>query len=216
MNQRDKDILASLKKFRALSRDHIISLHFKDLKENVNSCNRVLKRLQRDGLVDRDPTRRPYIYYPNPSSIKKNSSKLTHFHSIADFYIEALEYGKISEFEVEPKLGKKGTVEPDLYMVWNGQPFFVEIQLSYYSKKQIREKVERYKKYYRSREWEELNQVFPGVMIIDERVHDLEDVQFKVFQAKNMEELKKKYGKKKTLPQPVKASSSGGLQVKIK
>ncbi|MHA4119940.1 replication-relaxation family protein, partial [Bacillus cereus] len=51
MKSRDKAIIKDLCRFRCLSRDDIIDLHFQGLKKAVTSCNTVMKRLRRDGSV---------------------------------------------------------------------------------------------------------------------------------------------------------------------
>jgi hypothetical protein len=203
MNKRDRAILESLKQFRVLDRDQLISLHFGDVKDSVSSCNKVLKRLQRDGHLTCDQSRRPYLYFPNPMTIKKNSGKIPHFQSIADFVIEAKQLGRIREFEVEVKLGEKGTVEPDLFMLWEGTPFFVEIQRNHFSPKQMKAKMERYGAYHYSNDWKELwfqrpeKKFFPYVLIITDQVYNIEKQSFGVFQAKSMTDFVQRYVKKK-------------------
>lgn len=75
MKNRDKGILNDLKRFRCMSRDDIIALHFQGLKNAVTCCNTVMKRLRRDGHVDANVSQHPYIYFPQPSSIRKTSQK---------------------------------------------------------------------------------------------------------------------------------------------
>jgi hypothetical protein len=203
MNRRDKNIMSDLWKFRVLDRDQIIQLHFANNKDRVNSCNKVLKRLQRDGHITCDHSRRPFVYFPNPATVKKNSGKLPHFMSIADFVIEAKQLGQLKEYEVEVKLGKKGTVEPDLFMIWNKAPFFVEVQRSFYSPRQMKAKLERYEEYFDSGAWKELHwqrsntKFFPYVLIVTDRPYALEEVPFKVIQVSSMNEFYEKYVPKK-------------------
>lgn len=222
MNKRDKAILESLNQFRVLDRDQLIQIHFGDVKDSVSSCNKVLKRLQRDGHVLCDPTRRPYLYFPNPSTLKKDSGKLSHFKAIADFYIEASEIGKVREFEVEIKLGEKGTVEPDMFMVWNQTPFFVEVENSVHTNKQMNKKMERYVDYFYSDKWKELSwqlkekKFFPYVVIVADQTHKLNPVPFKLFQVKSMKEFHDlHFPKKKSLPQPITPSQAPSISIKI-
>lgn len=186
MNKRDREILDSLVKFRALTRDHLVSLHFANNSQKTVVCNRVLKRLRDRGLVDCDTSRRPYIYFANPSPIRKDSMKLPHFLSIVDFYIEASKYGKITRFEVEFKTGEKGSIEPDIFMIWNNAPFFVEVQRSVYTKKVMGQKMERYEKYYNQEEWRRVTQYFPYILIITEHTYDLSESSLRVFQASSI------------------------------
>lgn len=57
MRNRDKAILNDLKRFRCMSRDDIIDLHFQGLNNAVTCCNTVMKRLRRDGHVDANVSR---------------------------------------------------------------------------------------------------------------------------------------------------------------
>lgn len=75
MKSRDIGILNDLKQFRCMSRDDIIYLHFQGLKNAITCCNTVMKRLRRDGYVDANVLQHPYIYVPQPSSIKKRVKK---------------------------------------------------------------------------------------------------------------------------------------------
>ncbi|UKL30054.1 replication-relaxation family protein [Bacillus phage PK2] len=203
MNKRDREILNSLRQFRVLDRDQLISIHFNELKQPVVTCNRIMKRLQLNGHVEVNKNVRPYDYFPSQSPIKKTSGKLSHFKAIADFVIEARKFGRVSEYEVEVKLGKKGTVEPDLFMLWNGTPFFVEVQNSYFNQKQMSKKLERYEDYYSSGLWKELHwqpankKYFPYVLIVADRPYSLEDTPFRVFQVRSMTEFVDRYVPKK-------------------
>lgn len=128
MYERDKRILNDLKRFRCMTRDDLAELHFKNLKRPVKCCNDVLKRLHRDGLVNVNKHTSPFTYFDVESKLKKNSQKVEHFLSIVQTYKDLRRWGTIQEFDVEPKIGCKGTVEPDIYMIWRGVPFFVEVQ----------------------------------------------------------------------------------------
>lgn len=172
MNTRDRAIIADLQRFRALTRDDIAALHFANVKNPVNQVNSVMKRLRRDGIVDCATDRRKYVYFPKPTTIKKDSAKLGHFLAIAEFYreIRAIEEPRI--FHVEPKLGAKGTAEPDVFMIWRGAPWYVEVQRSQFSDKVMRDKLARYGEYYVGATWEQEpwqphnKRVFPYVWIV--------------------------------------------------
>jgi hypothetical protein len=205
MNLRDKAILNHVSEFRVLDRNQIIKLHFNNVKDSVSSCNKVLKRLVRDKFLTFDPTRKPYNYFPNPTTIKKDSGKLFHYKAIADFIIESAIKGKLKEFMVERKLGEKGTVEPDVFMIWNKTPFFVEVQRSnQYSKKYMEKKLKRYEDYFYSDEWKNLQWQpkdkpprFPYIWIVSDTPYKLEPQQFKVYQTKTVDEFIDKYIPKK-------------------
>jgi Replication-relaxation len=202
MNKRDEAIMDSLKMFRVLDRDQLIELHFSNLKQPTVTCNRVMKRLRDRKLVDCDTTSTPYNYFPNPSPIRKDSMKLLHFKAITNFFIEAAKLGHVAEFEIEFKPGKKGSIEPDLFMIWNNAPFFVEIQRNVYSKKVIDTKMERYRDYFDSEEWKELpwqrsdKKFFPYILIITDHKYHINKPPLKVFEASSMTDFVSKYVKR--------------------
>lgn len=177
MKKRDMDILKDLQRFRCLTRDQIIELYFHNLKNPINSCNTVLKRMRRDGHIDVSTHMQPYIYFSSPAPIKKDSAKIPHFLAIAQFYI-SVQKVETPQFVVEPKYGK-GYMEPDAFMIWKKAPFFVEIQRSVYSKKVMDEKFKRYMQYYMSNEWQKESwqpqdkKVFPRVLIITDTRYEL-------------------------------------------
>lgn len=193
---RDQQILESLEKFRVLDRDQLIELHFSNLKDSVTSCNKVMRRLVDRKKVEVDRSVRPSNYFPSPSPIKKNSSKLQHFKEIGEFYLEAMRLGRITEFEVEFKTGEKGSVEPDILMVWNHAPFFVEIQRTIYSQKEMNKKLQRYVKYYESEDWKQEfwnttreKKVFPYVLMITQRKYQTGKLPFLLIQSTSFKEF---------------------------
>jgi hypothetical protein len=194
MKKRDKSILDDLNRFRCMSRDDIISIHFNNVRDKITVCNRVLKRLRRDGHIEVNANQYPYIYFPSPSPIKKNSQKINHFLSIVDFYKQLKKHAEPKQIVIEAKYGK-GMPEPDIFTIWQGTPFFVEIQCSVYSEKIMNEKLERYEKYYLSEEWHKLTwqpnnkKVFPFVWIITEHQYNVESKDFRVFQTRDVDEL---------------------------
>lgn len=204
LNNRDRAILDSLEMFRVLDRDQLIALHFSDQKQPVVTCNRVMKRLQLLGRVTSNKNVRPYDYFLNPSPIKKDSMKLAHFKQIADFIIDARKYDQKIQFEVEPKVGNKSTIEPDVFMIWNKAPFYVEIQRTQYSKSVMNQKIKRYKDYFFSDSWKKEcwqpkdKLVFPYILIITNNRYELEEgLPFVIFQAKNIETFVQKHMQKK-------------------
>lgn len=50
-------------------------------------------------------------------------------------------------------------MEPDIFMIWEENPYFVEIQRSYYSPQKMRKK--RYIRYYQSNEWQQSGNIPP-------------------------------------------------------
>lgn len=195
MRKRDKNILADLDRFRCMTRDDIIDLHFSGLKNPVSCCNMVMKRLRRDDLIEVNTSQQPYIYFPSPTPIKKDSAKIPHFLKIVEFYRSLLNFQPPESFVVEPKYGK-GHMEPDLFMIWKRAPFFVEIQRSIYSEKVMNEKFNRYVSYYMSNEWHqepwqpEDKKIFPKIILLTDTRYNLpqhSNVQF--FQVQDIKQF---------------------------
>lgn len=194
MRTRDLMILNDLQRFRCMTRDDIIALHFNDLKQPVSCCNTVLKRLRRDGYIEVSKERQPYIYFPSPAGIKKESTKIPHFLQIVLFYKNVKKYEDPKTFIVEPKYGK-GYMEPDAFMIWKRGPFFVEIQRSVYSDKVMKEKVKRYEDYFLSNEWQQESwqpankKVFPAVIVLSDTRYKIESSYIKFYQVPNITTL---------------------------
>jgi hypothetical protein len=189
MTQRDKEILDSLLKFRVLTRDQLIHIHFMNQKQQITTCNRVMQRLVLKGLVKVNKTVRPYQYMHVETKMKPNSSKVPHFLAIADTYIEMKSWVQPNIFEVEPKVGVKGTVEADILAQWNGSLVFVEIQRSRYTQKVMQEKINRYETYYASKEWKKKFTHFPLIIILTENPYKVTTVNVKLFQAKSIDDF---------------------------
>ncbi len=181
LTNRDKAIIKDLARFRVMDRDSIAELHFSNLKRPHLAANNVLLRLLRDGQIQRSTKYTPYLYFGPEVQIKKSSQKIGHFLAILNTYKEIRQHGKIESFLVEPKYGKKGGVEPDVYMYFRQTPFFIEVQNSLYSQKQMEEKLERYIDLFHSGY---MAAPFPHVLILSEQRYALDsDYPFKVFQA---------------------------------
>ncbi|MGE1059825.1 replication-relaxation family protein [Bacillus sp. GMa5/1] len=191
MRNRDKAILNNLKRFRCMSRDDIIDLHFQGLKNAVTCCNTVMKRLRRDGHVDANITQHPYIYFPQSSTLRKTSQKIPHFLGILDVYKQLIYYEKPKLFKVEPKYGKE-FMEPDAFTIWRRSPFFIEVQRSVYSKKVMQDKINRYELYFHSQEWHneswqpKESKFFPSILIITEKYYNISSFSLRIFQASSI------------------------------
>ncbi|MEK5176934.1 replication-relaxation family protein [Heyndrickxia sp. FSL W8-0496] len=213
MKKRDLAILNDLQRFRCLTRDNIIDLHFSHLKQPVTSCNTVLKRLRRDGYIEVNTNYQQYLYFVSPAPIKKDSTKIPHFLKIAEFYISLLKFEPSKTFIVEPKYGK-GYMEPDAFMIWKRAPFFVEIQRSVYSDKMIKEKIKRYEDYYFSEEWKvepwqpQNKKVFPAVLVLTDTRYNFDSQYIKFIQVSCIDELIK-------LSQSKPIKMSGSLKIRV-
>jgi hypothetical protein len=221
MNKRDKAIIEDLKKFRVMDRDSIAEIHFKDLKNPKDSTNHVLLRLIRDGHIQRSTAFVPYVYFSPETNMKKNSQKIGHFLAILDTYKEMLQHGTFTMFLVEPKYGKKGMAEPDIFCIYRDTPFFIEVQNSYFNEKQINEKLDRYDELFKSglimqESWQpERTKVFPTVLILSVQRYGIEkDYPFRIKQATSFGHLLHSI-KSKTESKPlVQNNSTPGLKIR--
>lgn len=188
MKSRDKAILGDLRRFRCMSRNDIIDLHFQGLKNAVTCCNTVMKRLRRDGHVDANITQQPFIYFPQPSTLRKTSQKIPHFLGIVEVYKQLIQYEKPKLFKVEPKYGKD-YMEPDAFTIWRRSPFFIEVQKSVYSKKIMQDKINRYELYFHSQEWHNEpwqpkgSKFFPSILIITDKKYEIHSSNLRIFQT---------------------------------
>ncbi|MEH6840441.1 hypothetical protein V7Z47_17880, partial [Priestia megaterium] len=174
LSQRDKDIIGFINQFRAVDRGSLVELFFKQLKSPVNACNSVMVRLYRLGLIERTQQYSPTVYLPVDAKIKKNSQKILHFLSILDVYKQMCTYSMPKNVIVEDKpTGKKGGIEPDLFCIFKGSPFWIEIQRNQYSEQKMQEKIHLYEEFFFSDEWKALHwqpedraTIFPSVILI--------------------------------------------------
>lgn len=211
LNERDKAIIKDLNKFRVMDRDSIAELHFSNLKNPKQAANNVLLRLLRDGQIQRSTAFVPYAYFGPETQIKKNSAKIGHFLAILNIYKEIRKHGKIETFLVEPKYGSKGNAEPDAYLKFRNTSFFLEVQKSIYSEKQMQDKLERYIDFHAAGI---MADPFPHVLILSEQRYGLDgEYPFKVFQAESFTQFLNSL-KQKEKPEPIKINGSG-LKIKI-
>jgi hypothetical protein len=200
LSERDKAIIADINRFRVMDRDSIAELHFADKKRPINSANAVLKRLVTDGHIRRSTAfGTPFLYLSKETNMKKNSAKISHFLAILNVYKDMLRHGTLDVFQVEPRYGGKGTVEPDVFCIFkkhsmNGRtPFFIEVQQTVYSQKVMNAKLKRYEELYHSgiiaqEPWQPVDRppVFPIVLIISEHRYAIDTgYPFRVIQAQS-------------------------------
>lgn len=185
MNKRDLQIIRDLERFRVMSRNDIIDLYFSHLKNPVNSANTVLKRLVRDGQIKVSKLFNPYVYFPIQSTIKLNSTKIPHFLKIVEVYKQIRKYANPARMQVEPKLGDKGTIEPDIFTTIKGAPFFIEIQRNIYSQKVMNDKIKRYEALYYSNEYKN----FPFIIMVSDIKYEIDSDVLNVFQVRSIDEF---------------------------
>ncbi|GFZ69045.1 hypothetical protein PSE10B_55670 [Pseudomonas amygdali pv. eriobotryae] len=226
LSQRDKDIIGFIDKFRAVDRDSLAELFFSELKTPVHGCNSVMVRLYRLGLVERTQQYSPTVYLPADAKIKKNSQKILHFLSILDVYKQMLTYSKPKHVIVEDKpTGRKGGIEPDLFCIFKGAPFWVEVQRNTYSEAKMQAKVSLYEDYFHSDEWASLHwqrgdgkpAVFPTIIIITSVRYNVSSNYIKVIQVADIHELMEKYGGSKKPQQPASkpTSNTSGIRINL-
>ncbi|MET3689720.1 hypothetical protein ABIC37_005270 [Priestia megaterium] len=226
LSQRDKDIIGFINHFRAVDRDSLVELFFKQLKSPVNACNSVMVRLYRLGLIERTQQYSPTVYLPVDAKIKKNSQKILHFLSILDVYKQMCTYSVPKHVIVEDKpTGRKGGIEPDLFCIFKGSPFWIEIQRNQYSEQKMQDKIHLYEEFFFSDEWKTLHwqpedraAIFPSVMVITPVRYALSSEQFRIIQVASIHELMEKYknsGKQRRDTKPIKSASSGGIKINL-
>ncbi|MFE4430841.1 hypothetical protein ACFRH9_28365 [Peribacillus butanolivorans] len=213
LTSRDKEIIKALDKFRVMDRDSIAELFFAGLKKPKYAANNVLLRLLRDGEIQRSTAFIPYCYFGPNIRMKEQSHKIGHFLAILNAYKEMLKLGELESFLVEPKYGKKkdGCCEPDIAARFRKTDFFIEIQKTVYSARQMDEKLERYVLLYESGI---VAKPFPHVLILSDQRYAIDDnYPFKVFQAESFTEFMSSL---RSEPAHVNKPSEGGVRIVVK
>ncbi|KOP70097.1 MULTISPECIES: hypothetical protein [Priestia] len=226
LSQRDKDIIRFINQFRAVDRDSLVELFFKQLKSPVNACNSVMVRLYRLGLIERTQQYSPTVYLPVDAKIKKNSQKILHFLSILDVYKQMCVYSIPRNVIVEDKpTGRKGGIEPDLFCIFKGSPFWIEIQRNHYSEQKMQGKINLYEEFFFSDEWKTLQwqpqdraAIFPSIILITPVRYAVASDHIHIIQVASIHELMEKYKsstKQQREAKPITQSSSGGIRINL-
>ncbi|MDR6999678.1 hypothetical protein [Neobacillus niacini] len=91
--------------------------------------------------------------------------------------------GRLETFLVEPKYGSKGLVEPEAYAKFRNTGFFLECQRTWYSEKQMADKLGRYVNFYNSGV---MASPFPHLLIITNQRYSIDgEYPFKIFRVKS-------------------------------
>ncbi|MDP9580543.1 hypothetical protein [Priestia megaterium] len=226
LSQRDKAIIAFINQFRAVDRDSLVELFFKQLKSPVNACNSVMVRLYRLGVIERTQQYSPTVYLPVDAKIKKNSQKILHFLSILDVYKQMCTYSVPKNVIVEDKpTGQKGGIEPDLFCIFKGSPFWIEIQRNQYSEQKMQTKINLYEGLFFSDEWkalywqpEDRSAIFPSVILITPVRYAVHSEHIRIIQVASIHELMEKYkssAKQQRDGKPRTSASSGGIKINL-
>jgi len=226
LSQRDKDIIGFINQFRAVDRDSLVELFFKQLKSPVTACNSVMVRLYRLGLVERTQQYSPTVYLPVDAKIKKNSQKILHFLSILDIYKQMCTHSAPKQVIVEDKpTGRKGGIEPDLFCIFKGSPFWIEIQRNQYSEQKIQAKINLYEEFFFSDEWkalqwqpEERPAIFPTIMLMTPVRYAVSSEHIRIIQVACIHELMEKYKSSSNQTKEARSRpsvSSGGIKINL-
>lgn len=200
MNDRQKHIIRTIEKFRALSRVHIEKMFFSDTKHSKNNANSTLNKLVSRGYLTSNKHFQPYVYHVADTKLKKQGQKISQFLDIADTFLAMQEYAPIKNFEIEPRF-KHGDneVRPDLYCRWKGNLWAVECQNSRFSEKQIADKIKRYESLYVSGGYTSLpfqgeKKVMPVVLIVGEGVpYTFRSDHIRILQAESIKEFMEQF-----------------------
>jgi Replication-relaxation len=191
MRQRDKNIIASLQQFRALTRDQVAELYFSHTKKKALNANDVLKRLRDRGYIEADTTRQPYVYFPKPARIKTNGQKVDHFLAIADVFLQ-MRGEELKHFTIESQFPGV-EVRPDILAFWRGSAFFIEVQNTQYTTKVMQQKIARYEAFAQSELWRDCLPFrvkrFPVVWIIAPNKYAVQSEYVRIVQTKDVAEL---------------------------
>ncbi|MGC3792175.1 hypothetical protein [Priestia aryabhattai] len=226
LSQRDEDIIRFINQFRAVDRDSLVELFFKQLKSPVNACNSVMVRLYRLELIERTQQYSPTVYLPVDAKIKKNSQKILHFLSILDVYKQMCTYSTPKQVIVEDKpTGRKGGIEPDLFCIFKGSPFWIEIQRNQYSEQKMQAKINLYEEFFFSDEWQALHwqpedrsAIFPSIILITPVRYAVSSDHIRIIQVTSIHELMEKYKSPAKLQKEARSRtnvSSGGVKIKL-
>ncbi|KOP63722.1 hypothetical protein AMS61_30240 [Bacillus sp. FJAT-21351] len=226
LSQRDKDIIGFINQFRAVDRDSLVELFFKQLKSPINACNSVMVRLYRLGLIERTQQYSPTVYLPVDAKIKKNSQKILHFLSILDVYKQMCSYSMPKSIIVEDKpTRRKGGIEPDLFCIFKGSPFWIEIQRNQYSEQKIQAKINLYEEFFFSDEWKTLQwqpedraAIFPSVILITPVRYAVSSDCIRIIQVGSIHELMEKCKGSAKLQKNGRqrvSSSSNGIKINL-
>jgi len=235
LTARDKAIIKDLNRFRVMSRDDIADLHFKGLKNPRYAANNILLRLLREGYIQRSTAFVPYVYFSSETNMKKNSAKIGHFLAIVGVYKEIISLRTLDMFLVEPKYGTKGIAEPDIFCILRNEHdkrayFFIEVQKSIYSEKQMKDKMDRYLDLFNSKvidaePWQSPDKkIFPHTLILSDQRYAIDgSYPFRILQApsfslfiqtlKPKEELKTKQ-EQYPLSREIQINSTSGLKLR--
>ncbi|WP_455920332.1 hypothetical protein [Priestia megaterium] len=181
--------------------------------------------MYRLGLIERTQQYSPTVYLPIDAKIKKNSQKILHFLSILGIYKQMCTYSAPTRVIVEDKpTGRKGGIEPDLFCIFKGSPFWIEIQRNQYSEQKMQAKINLYEEFFFSDEWKALHwqpedraAIFPSVILITPVRYAVSSEHIRIIQVTSIDELMEKYrsSAKQQRGGRSRVSSSNGIKINL-
>nr|WP_280146750.1 hypothetical protein [Priestia megaterium]MDH3169240.1 hypothetical protein [Priestia megaterium] len=121
--------------------------------------------------------------------------------------------------------GRKGGIEPDLFCIFKGSPFWIEIQRTQYSEQKMQAKINLYEEFFFSDEWKALHwqpegrsSIFPSVILITPVRYAVSSEHIRIIQVASIHELMEKYKsstKQQREAKPITQSSSGGIRINL-
>lgn len=183
-------------------------------------------RLYRLGVIERTQQYSPTVYLPVDAKIKKNSQKILHFLSILDIYKQMCTYSTPKQVIVEDKpTGRKGGIEPDLFCIFKGSPFWIEMQSNQYSEQKMQAKINLYEEFFFSNEWqvlhwqpEDRSAIFPSIILITPVRYAMSSDHIRIIQVASIHELMEKYKSPAKSQKEARSRtnvSSGGVRIKL-
>lgn len=220
MKKRDEAIIQDMYRFRAMTRDDIIALHFSNVKRGVNNCNTVMKRLRDNGEVDVIKSVKPFIYVIPHKENGYEPQQTKRYLELVSIYREMRQRGEVSIWETEPQLpGLQHT--PDAIAVWNGRPYFVETSYSASTVEKATAKIKSYQQYWKQRKlwreegWHKPNQKsFPHVILITSKQMLLTSHGFRIYQGTKISMILDGMQKQQLLIQRMKQEMSPGRLIR--
>ncbi|WP_339216697.1 hypothetical protein [Ornithinibacillus sp. FSL M8-0202] len=207
MMKRDLSIIKDLERFRVMSRNDVADIHFANLKNPITNANIVLKRLARDGQIEVGTDFRPYVYFPHGSKMKRTSTKIPHYLELVNVYKQLKKYAEPRIFTVEVRYAK-GLCEPDIFTIFKGTPFYIELQRNTYSQAVMDKKIKRYEALYYSgtidkETWQQSRKVFPYIIMISDTRYEINSDVLRVFQVPSIHDFMRTMAGDKREPQKV-------------
>ncbi|MFS0907155.1 hypothetical protein AB3N02_29670 [Priestia aryabhattai] len=121
--------------------------------------------------------------------------------------------------------GRKGGIEPDLFCIFKGSPFWIELQRNQYSEQKMQAKINLYEEFFFSDEWKTLHwqpkdcaAIFPSVILITPIRYNVTSDHIRIIQVSSIHELMEKYksaGKQRRDGRLRSSASSSGIKINL-